>query len=389
MEYGCVLWEKKEIPEAEFQRRLDTVQDAMKEKGVGSLVVTHEVARFPSSNGDVTYLTNVLAFGRGFVVIPKDRPPNFLCVSRGAQPMPNVEVQSWGIDIDQKTGTLANCIEYMKSEGLTKEPIGLVANEKRAYLAYEKFAESLPGTQVIFLPRLLSDIRMLKSAEEIRLIRAGRPVIESTYQEFKRNLKPGAKKTEVTALAQKKARLQEAEDVGVAVGWSDSKYKGLSLIPGSGRVQSHAIILLKLMVRYRRYWLQAARTLALTKPPKEAVSLYASATAALDAGSKRLKPGQRASSVAEAVQSALENQGCGDYARDDVFGHGIGIDLHEQPLISTSDKTTIADGMCIALTIELRGKSGAVIVGNTFEVSPRGGKSMCADPEKTIPIVAE
>jgi Xaa-Pro aminopeptidase len=66
--------------------------------------------------------------------------------------------------------------------------------------------------------------------------------------------------------------------------------------------------------------------------------------AAQEAGRAAAKAGTPAREVNAACRKPIEDAGLGEHFRHRM-GHGIGMDVHERPFISTEDETPLQPGM--------------------------------------------
>jgi D-alanyl-D-alanine dipeptidase len=86
------------------------------------------------------------------------------------------------------------------------------------------------------------------------------------------------------------------------------------------------------------------RTIYCGEPPEEYREAYAVMLAAQEAGRAAAKAGTLAREVNAACRKPIEDAGFGEHFRHRM-GHGIGMDVHERPFISTEDETPLQPGM--------------------------------------------
>jgi Xaa-Pro aminopeptidase len=86
------------------------------------------------------------------------------------------------------------------------------------------------------------------------------------------------------------------------------------------------------------------RTIYCGDPPADYREVYEIMLAAHEAGRAAAAAGTTASEVNAACRRPIEEAGLGDHFRHRM-GHGIGMDVHERPFISTEDETSLALGM--------------------------------------------
>jgi len=86
------------------------------------------------------------------------------------------------------------------------------------------------------------------------------------------------------------------------------------------------------------------RTIYCGEPPDDYREVYEIMLAAQDAGRTAASAGTTAAAVNAACRAPIEEAGLGEYFRHRM-GHGIGMDVHERPFISTEDETPLQPGM--------------------------------------------
>ena len=86
------------------------------------------------------------------------------------------------------------------------------------------------------------------------------------------------------------------------------------------------------------------RTIYCGNPPDDYREIYDVMLAAQEAGREAAAAGTPASEVNAACRRPIEEAGLGEHFRHRM-GHGIGMDVHERPFISTEDETPLEPGM--------------------------------------------
>jgi len=86
------------------------------------------------------------------------------------------------------------------------------------------------------------------------------------------------------------------------------------------------------------------RTIYCGEPPDDYRDVYEIMLAAQESGRAAAAAGTRASEVNAACRRPIEEAGLGEHFRHRM-GHGIGMDVHERPFISTEDETPLQAGM--------------------------------------------
>jgi len=101
----------------------------------------------------------------------------------------------------------------------------------------------------------------------------------------------------------------------------------------------------------------------LAKIPEEYVKIYSIVLKAHDEVITRIRPGIKAKEVDKVARSIITNEGYGQYFTHRT-GHGLGLDVHEEPYIRSGSDIVLKEGMVFTVEsgIYLPGKFGVRIV---------------------------
>jgi Xaa-Pro aminopeptidase/Xaa-Pro dipeptidase len=109
------------------------------------------------------------------------------------------------------------------------------------------------------------------------------------------------------------------------------------------------MITVDLTLRYKGYVSDATRTFGLGSVSKEAKNVYEIVKESQKAGLKAVKPQKTCASVDNACRKVIETNNYGSCFIHST-GHGIGLDVHENPNISAKNKEKLKKDM--AITVE-------------------------------------
>ncbi len=102
------------------------------------------------------------------------------------------------------------------------------------------------------------------------------------------------------------------------------------------------------------------RTVYCGEPPVALLEAYEVLISAYEAGMAAARPGALAREVNAACRKPIEDAGLGPHFRHRM-GHGIGLDVHEKPFVSTEDETTLQVGMTFT-------DEPSIIIPDTFSI---------------------
>lgn len=203
---------------------------------------------------------------------------------------------------------------------------------------------------------------VLKSAQEIDVMRAANRIVAEVLVELRRRVQPGITTRELDRVAEEMTRRSGAvpafkgyEVAGrvfpcsVCISINDEVVHG---IPSERRVLREGdIVGLDFGVRYQGYYGDAAVTVAVGAADAEADRLMRATQEALNAGIEQVRVGNRLGEVSAAIQQRVECEGF-SVVRDFV-GHGIGKRLHEEPQVpnfgSRGRGVRLREGMVLAI----------------------------------------
>jgi len=238
---------------------------------------------------------------------------------------------------------------------------------------------------------------ILKSKEEIELLRKSNQIVVHILKGLRKIIKPGITTLELDSYAEEQIRKKGAIPAfkgyrgfpaSLCVSVNEQLVHG---IPDSRRLKEGDIVSLDLGVVRSGFYGDAAITVPVGKISQEATRLLDVTQNALYKGIEQAKAGCRLHDISHAIQSWVEGNGF-SVVRDFV-GHGIGRNLHEEPQIPnfglSNRGVQLKAGMVLAL-------EPMVNVGTwRVKVQPDGWTvvtvdgSLCAHFEHTIAITED
>ncbi len=199
---------------------------------------------------------------------------------------------------------------------------------------------------------------IIKSKQELDLMREAGKVCGQILRDLADIIKPGISTLEIDRFVEKTVRehgMTAAEKgycgypASVCVSINDEVVHG---IPSKKRhLREGDIVSCDLVVEYKGYMADAARTYPVGKVSPEAMHLIETAERAFFNGIAYAKPGYRLQDISHAIQETVEGEGFGVIR--DFVGHGIGSEMHEDPQIPNVGKAgkgpRLQPGMTLAI----------------------------------------
>jgi Xaa-Pro aminopeptidase len=243
----------------------------------------------------------------------------------------------------------AEIAEILKSEGLADLPLGIDIAETPMFLALQSLGITVRDAQQVML-----DARLIKSPDEIALLSTAAAMVDGVYQDITEALKPGVRENEIVALANKRLYEMGSDDVEAINAVSGERcnphphnFSDRMIRPGD---QAYFDII-QSFNGYRTCYYRTFAVGRATQPQRDA---YARAREWIDAAIEMVKPGTATDQIARlwprAEDFGFENEMA---AFGLQFGHGLGLGLHERPIISRLNSLEhpieLQEGMVFAL----------------------------------------
>jgi Xaa-Pro aminopeptidase len=113
---------------------------------------------------------------------------------------------------------------------------------------------------------------------------------------------------------------------------------------GDRLIAADEVLLLDLGATTRGYRSDITRTFFLGEPSRQVLRVYEVVNAARTAGILAAKSGAPAESVDAAARAIIESAGLGEHFTHRT-GHGLGLEIHEEPYLVGGNTLTLEEGM--------------------------------------------
>ncbi len=218
----------------------------------------------------------------------------------------------------------------LEDAGVAGAPIGIDIVEPPFLFELER-----QGIKVADAQQHMLDARVIKSQDEIMLLNQAAAMVDGVYQDIVEALKPGIRENEIVALANK--RLYEL---------GSDQVEAVNAISGE-RCNPHPHNFTDRIIRpgdqaffdiihsYNGYRTCYYRTFSVGSATTTQRDAYTQARAWMDGALDAIKPGVGTDAVARTLPKAEEFGFDNELAAFGLqFAHGLGLGLHERPIIS-------------------------------------------------------
>lgn len=310
------------------ETRVEKLRGAMAPAGLEAIVVT--------KIENVRYLSGFSGSSALAVVTP-DRKS--LVTDGRYREQASVETHGWEIDI--YTG---DALETVSSKLTGARSVGF---EKTATCDFhERLTGALSGeVELVPTSNLVEDLRAVKDEGEVELIREAVGMAGRAFEEVLPFVRGGVSERELAAELDyrmvKAGADGRAFDTVVASGPNSS-------LPHAGitdrRLRDGDLLVVDFGAVRLGYNSDNTRTLVVGGPDRRQREVLDAVRSALDAAIETLRPGVQASDVDAAARACLERAGlAGAFVHS--IGHGVGLEVHEKPALSSRSTDKLEPGM--------------------------------------------
>ena len=241
----------------------------------------------------------------------------------------------------------------------------------------------LPDAVFVSATEILRELRTVKSAEEIELMRQAGRITEAAFADLLPKLRFGM--TELEVVTELDFQMRRHGSLGPT--FTTSLYNsapGVEMLKGFQRMRSWQrrmepplSVLFDFGASHQGLCYDFGRTVAFGEPPPEQRKVHALVMQAQAAGIAALKAdGTTCEQVDAAAREVIVDAGYGAAFRHRL-GHGIGWDVHEPPFLTRGDATPLREGMMFTVEPSIFQSGGfSARVEDVVVARPSGGERL-------------
>ncbi|MCH5304028.1 MAG: aminopeptidase P family protein [Ruminococcus sp.] len=213
------------------------------------------------------------------------------------------------------------------------------------------------------LSKTISNLRLIKSEEEIKFIDEAQKITEKAYNEVLNYIKPGeserAISIELEYLMKKFGASNVSFDLITITGKKTSLPHG---VPSDDIISEGDFFTMDIGSLYMGYHSDMTRTVAVKSCDDYQREIYNIVLKAQSTALNSVKSGIKASNIDKIARDIIEKAGYGKNFGHST-GHGVGLDIHELPFVSTKSECILSENMVITVEpgIYLENKFGVRI----------------------------
>jgi Xaa-Pro aminopeptidase len=256
------------------------------------------------------------------------------------------------------------------------------------HLTYNQFSDlqkMLPGIELKPGSGMVEQLRICKDDSEIKHIEEAVCLADQAFARVLAAVKTGVIEREIALQLEYIMRQSGADGVAfqfiVASGSRSALPHGVASMK---TIHSGDLVTFDFGAVYRGYNSDITRTVVMGQPEPRQREIYEIVLEAQMSAISAIKAGVRASAVDQAARDVIEKKGYGRCFGHST-GHGLGLNIHENPRLSAKDETILRPGMVVTVEpgIYLPGWGG-VRIEDTVVVEDNGCRILTRSPKDKL-----
>ena len=279
----------------------------------------------------------------------------------------------------------------LEMRGLHNEPVGIDIVEPPILFALQKL-----GITVVDGQQLMSDVREIKTQDEILLLNHSSMLVDGAYHELYHAMRPGFKENEAVGLVNKYLYDNGSEYVEGVNAISGERCSPHPHVFSDRALRPGDPVYYDILHSYMGYRTCYYRTFTVGYAPQGMIDAYTRCREYLDAAIALVKPGRTTAEIASVWPKAQEFGFPNEEAAFALqFGHGIGLAIWEKPvisrLVSIEHAHVIKPGMVFALETFWPSKDGwrAARIEEEIVVTETGAEVITRFPAEELLVVGK
>jgi Xaa-Pro aminopeptidase len=297
--------------------------------------------------------------------------------------------------VDPAFGLMKHHAEEMasiiKSAGLAKMPVGIDIVEPPMMFELEKAGIKVKDGQQVML-----EAREVKSADEIALLNRAAAMVDGAYDLINEKLRPGVRENDIVGMVNDFLYRHGSDDVEAINAISGERCNPHPHNFTDRMIRPGDQVFFDILQAFMGYRTCYYRTFNVTRATPSQHDAYKKCREWLDLAIDLIKPGVSTDEIASVWPKAQEFGFPDELSAFGLqFGHGLGLNLHERPIISRvvsmDHPTVIKEGMVFALETYCPATDGysAARIEEEVVVTDKGHTIISLFPAEQLPISAK
>jgi Xaa-Pro aminopeptidase len=332
------------VADLKFPQRVAQLQERLKRKRVSAFLVTDPANRRYLSG--YSAVDHSIRESSGVLLVPARGTPYLLTDSRFSL---QAEEEGAGFAVRLYNRGLAASLKQLLPE-LGVRRLGFEGGYilYTTYKRLEKTCREL-GVSLTPLDGTVEKQRMVKTGEEIEKIRAAVLLNEQVFRKIHAAIRPGMTEREVALALEREMMLSGAESPSfetiVAFGENAAKPHA---VPTGRELQEGDAVLVDMGLVLDGYCSDMSRTFVAGRPNRTFTDRLRIVRRAQQEAVHLIREGVTCREVDGAARRVIREAGYGKFFGH-ALGHGVGLDVHEEPRLSSRSRRKLRQGMIVTV----------------------------------------
>ncbi|WP_313893823.1 Xaa-Pro peptidase family protein [Psychrobacillus sp.] len=313
--------------------KLEKLRASLKEKNVDALLITNGYSR--------RYMTGFT--GTAGVAIVSENDAVFITDFRYTE---QAASEITGYRIVKHTKTLVEEIGQQVAE-MGIKTLGF-EKDNVTYSEFELYEKAVVA-KLVPVSGLVEKIRLIKTEEEINIIKSACRIADQAFEHIITYIKPGLTELEVSNelefFMRKLGATSSSFDTIVASGVRSALPHGVA---SEKVIENGDFVTLDFGAYFNGYISDMTRTVAVGEPSEQLKEIYQVVLDSQLLALEKVKPGMTGKEADAIARDYIASKGYGE-AFGHSLGHGIGLEVHEGPGLSFRSDITLEPGMIITI----------------------------------------
>ena len=361
---------------SEFLERRKKLRQKIREKELDAFLLVNVEG---SEQPNLRYLTGFTG-SFGILILAEEAlfitDPRYTEQAKSEVDLPVLEVRGrW----------LPQVVEKLRQMGVKRVGIG---STRTTLHLFEELKKAGEGLEFVPVGAPVEELRRVKTEAEIQKIKQALELTEAGLEWILKRIRPGMTEKEVALELEFWYRKEGADDVAfeliVAAGPE-------SALPhhraGNHVLRKGEVVLFDIGAKVDGYCADITRVVALGEADPEVLRIYKLVLSANEVGIRAVRAGVSGKDVDSQARRLIEEAG---YAENfgHGLGHGLGLEVHEGPRLSTTSEDVLVPGNVVTVEpgVYFPGKFG-IRIEDVVAVGEDGARTLSSFPKEELLVV--
>jgi len=260
----------------------------------------------------------------------------------------------YGVNYEWIKAEAKNCrVELVKrgekffkkiAEQIRSQKLKKIGFDAMSLQMHQKFSKVLRNTKLEAKSEYIWNLRRVKDEDELKKIRKAAELTVEGMQTAYNTIRTGLREYEVAAEIEYTMRTHGSYGTAfesiIASGVRSAYPHGGC---GNRKLKNGDVVVVDIGAAYKNYRGDMTRTFVVGKPSAKQEKIYTIVKTAQEKAFQKIRDGVKAAEPDAVARSIIDRAGYGEYFVHGL-GHGIGLEVHEQPVLNSTSKDVLKTG---------------------------------------------